>query len=267
MPTIHSMMSSTYMMYRFAQKNGASLFGSASASGFNPYASSSSSTSSVLSGLTGISTSKRELLSDYASTSKRFYTEFDSTMKDLRDSAQAIKRMDFHMGKDAVTTSENEDGTTSVKKSEEMVAALKAVENLASDYNDAIDFFADNGDVSKRMGRLQTSFADTTYRSGIYGSIGIVVDAKTGKMTIDEDKLTKAIVDSPERVSGILGKHGLADKAESHISQANSERNRLFPSVQSMFGSDLSKSAVYSGRSLLNISRYANVGNLLNMWV
>jgi len=265
MPTIHSMVSSTYMMYKYAQRSGNSLFQSSASRSFNPYAGSSFGAGSILSGMNGITASSRELLSGYAATSKKFYAEFDSTMDNLKDSAQAIKRMDFHVGEDAVTTTENEDGTTTVKKSDALVTALKAVENLASDYNDVIDFFGEHGDISKRMGQLQTMFADTGYRSGSYRSIGIVVDAGTGKMTIDEDKLTKAITESPDQVSSILGKNGLAGKAEAHISMAEHERNRIFPSVSAMLGSPLPSGTLYSGKSLLNLSKYVSIGNFLNL--
>lgn len=265
MPTIHSMLSGTYNMYKSAQNNG-SLFQSAKSSGnmFRTVSSAAQSASNTLSGLQGINTSTKELISSYSEARDSFYEEFDDAMGALKDSAAAIKKMDFKVGENAVTTKENEDGTTTTKKSDELVAALKAVEKFASDYNDAIDFFSDNRDVSKRVSRMQSVFSDTTYRSGSLESIGIQVNSKTGKMSIDEDKLTKAITESPEKVSSVLGKNGLADKAESHVGIANSQRDRLFPSVTSMIGSDLKSSSVYSGSSLLNISKYASMGSFLN---
>ncbi|MBQ9365531.1 MAG: flagellar filament capping protein FliD [Schwartzia sp.] len=270
MARIGSMVSSTYMMYNMAQKNGLSLFGSSSNSGFNPYSVSSamSSASNVISGLYGINTSKKELVSSYDKTSKQFYNEFDATMKNLKDSASNLRKTDFKVGEDAVTTIENDDGTTTTKKSDALVKALKSVKDFASDYNDAIDFFSDNKEISKsRMERIGSMFSDTTYRSDTYRDIGINVNAKTGKMTIDEDKLTKAITEKPDRVADILnGRGGLVSKAENHVSQANSERDRLFPSMQSMLGSQFKSASMYSGNSLLSISQHFNVGNLLNMW-
>ena len=273
MSTIYSMTQSTYSMYKYAQKNGASLFGSTSASSssssaWNPYSSTSSASSSVLSGLNGIRTSTQGLLSDYATASKTFYTDFDSTMKDLKGSAQAVSKLDFSSiasEKDALTTAENADGTTSTKMSKSLTDAVGAVKQLVSDYNDAIDFFSDNSDVSKRVGRMQDMFADTSYRSGSYSSIGITV-GDGGKLSVDEDRLAKAITESPEKVSGILGKYGLSGKAEDHVSVANGQRDQLFPSVDTMLGSQLKSSSVYTGSSLLSLSKYASMGNFLNMF-
>lgn len=266
MPTIHSMLSGTYSMYKTAQNNG-SLFQSAKSGGdmFRTVNSAAQSASDTLSGLQGVQTGRKELLSSYASAKDSFYEDFDDAMGALKSSAAAIRKMDFKVGENAVTTTENEDGTTTTKKSDELVAALKAVEKLASDYNDAIDFFADNSGVSKRVDRMQAMFSDTTYRAGSLESIGIQVNAKTGKLSIDEDRLTKAITESPEKVSSVLGKNGLADKADSHVSIANSQRDRLFPSATSMIGADLKSSSVYTGTSLLNISKYATTGSFLNM--
>ena len=271
MSTIYSMTRSTYSMYQFAQNNGASLFGSTSASSnssWNPYSTTSSASNSVLSGLNGIRTSTAGLLSDYAAASKTFYTDFDSTMKDLKSSAQTVSKLDFSAvaaEKDALTKSENEDGTTTTKMSKSLTDAVGAVKQLASDYNDAIKFLGDNQDVSKRVGRMQEMFADTSYRSGSYSSIGITV-GDGGKLSVDEDKLAKAITESPEKVSGILGKYGLAGKAEDHVSAANGQRDQLFPSVDSMLGSQLKSSAVYTGNSLLSLSKYSSVGSFLNMF-
>ncbi|MBR6343999.1 MAG: flagellar filament capping protein FliD [Selenomonadaceae bacterium] len=271
MPTISNMLGGTYSLYKNAQQNG-TLFNSskalisntgATASMFNNFYSSQSSAASAASGIGEVSANVRSLLSSYDKTSKTFYSEFDSAMSNLKDSAAAIKRMDFNVGgASAVTTTENEDGTTTTKKSEALVSALKAVEQLASDYNDAIDFFSDNGEVSKRMGRLESLFADTTYRSGQYDSIGLKVDG-SGKFSIDEDKLTKAITEDPDKVSRVLS--GLADKAEGHVDVATSQRDRLFPSVNAMFGSQLSTASVYTGSAYARMSGYGNVGNLLNM--
>ena len=267
MPTISSMTQSTYMMYKYAQNNGASLFGSNStSSSSNSYwGAYSSSTSSTLAGLTGISSGTKELVSSYNSASKTFYTEFDSTMGDLKKSAQAVKNMDFNVGEDALSTVENEDGTTSTKKNEALTNALDSVKQLVSDYNDAIDFFSNNSDVSKRVNRMESMFSDTTYRSSSYNSIGISVNGTTGKMTIDEDKLAKAITESPDKVTGVLGKYGLAGKAEDHVVVANGQRDKLFPSADALIGSDLKSTAVYTGNSLLSLSKYSSMGNLVNM--
>ena len=124
-------------------------------------------------------------------------------------------------------------------------------------------------------------FSDTTYRRANYQSIGISV-ASDGKMTVDESKLAKVLSEDADnyakavengntdrtfssRVADVLGKDGLAGKADSHISTANGQRDRLFPSAQTLIGKDLSSAAIYTGTSYRNMSNYANIGNLINM--
>lgn len=266
MPTIHSMLSGTYNMYKSAQQSG-SLFGSAQNSGnmFQSVSSAAQNANNTLSGLQGVSANTKEMLASYSEAKNEFYDDFDDAMSSLKSSAAAIKGMNFKVGENAVTTTENEDGTTTTKKSEALTNALSAVSDFVKDYNNAIDFFSDNSSVSKRVSRMQTVFSDTTYRSGSYESIGISVNSKTGKLSIDEERLTKAITESPEKVANVLGKNGLAGKAEDHVGIANSQRDKLFPSVDSMIGSDLKSSAVYSGSSLLNLSKYSNMGGFLNI--
>ena len=114
------------------------------------------------------------------------------------------------------------------------------------------------------MGRVSEMFADTTYRASNYNSIGISV-GKDGSLTVDEDKLANAITNSPDKVSRIMGKDGLAGKTESHISTANAQKDKLFPSVESLFGKELKTAQVYTGSAMLRMNGYANVGNFFNM--
>ena len=165
-----------------------------------------------------------------------------------------------------VGTSTDKNGgtvTTSLNKSD-LDDALKAVKNFVSAYNDTIDFFSENSGISKRVSRMAQVFGDTTYRAKSYESIGISVNSD-GSLKVDEEKLTKAISDSPGNVSNILGKGGLAGKAESHISTANSQSSLLFPSAKAMLGDQLNTAAIYTGKSYQNITSLNNVGNLINM--
>lgn len=266
MPTINSMLNGTYNLYKNAQSNG-TLFQSNKNNNdmFQRVFSASQDANSTLSGLQGVSANTKELISSYEEARAEFNEGFEDAMGALKKASSAIKAMDFNVGKEALTTKENEDGTTTTTKSKELTVALKSVEDMVKSYNDAIDFFADNAAVSKRVGRMQSLFSDTTYRADQYGSVGISVNSSNGKLSIDEDKLTKAMMESPDKVSRVLGTDGLAAKAESNMSIANSQKNQLFPSVNSMIGSDLKSSSVYSGSSLLNLSKYSTTGGLLNM--
>ena len=293
MPTINNMLSGTYSLYKSSYANG-TLFSNYNASNSNKQDSISSlwssfnsyksNASSALSGLSMINSNVSSLVASYDSTKKTFYSEFDDTMGDLQKSSDNIKNYDFNVGAGALTTSESTDAdgnkTTTTTRNEALTAALKAVEQFASDYNDAIDFFNSNSDVSKRIGRMGTMFADTTYRNGNYNSIGLQIQSD-GKIKIDEEKLTKVLTEDADnyakaiengedrtfrsRVAEVLGKDGLAGKADAHIATANSQRDRLFPSADTLIGKDLSAAALYTGTSYRNMTNYQSLGNLINM--
>ncbi|MBQ7498740.1 MAG: flagellar filament capping protein FliD [Selenomonas sp.] len=275
MATISSMANNTYMMLTMAQNNGLSLFGNNSVSSssksndiWSNYGNSSSAASAMLSGISEVSSSKRELLASYDSAAKEFKAEFGSTMKDLSSSIQDMKKLNLNVGEDAITKKSvtAEDGTTSTvtEYNKSMKEALGTIGEFVDNYNSAIDMFKDYGDVSKRMSYMGTVFGDTTARADTYAKIGLNVGSD-GKITIDEEKLAKAIQDSPNRVENILGKDGLTGKAENHVNFAKGQEDKLFPSVDSMFGKQLKQASVYSGNSLLQLHSYANLGNFVNM--
>lgn len=278
MSTISSMARSNYMMLKYAQNNGKSLFASNVSSGrssllsngnslWGNYASSHGSATSTMSGLFGVRSAMNDMVKSYDTAAKVFHEDFASTMEDLSKASSAIKGMNFEVGDaSAVSSVTNEDGTVTTKKSETLTEALKGIEDFASKYNDAIDFFNNNADISKSMKNMTNVFSDTTYRSGLLSSIGIAV-GNDGKMKLDEDVLTKSLTENPAKVERILGKGGLASKADQHISFARAQQNRLFPSITTALGSATKSGAVYSGNSLLNLSSYSNIGNLLNTWI
>ena len=145
-----------------------------------------------------------------------------------------------------------------------MQSALKTVQDFVDNYNGTLEFFQDNSVVSARVGRMAEVFGDTQYRATSYDAIGISV-GNDGSLSIDEEKLAKSIVDNPSKVSSTLGSSGLADKAESHINVANSQRSQLFPSAQSMFGEELSTASFYTSGAYLSMNAASNLGNLVNM--
>jgi len=275
MSTISSMANNTYMMLTMAQNNGLNLFGNNSASSssksndiWSNYGSSSSAASAMLSGVSEVSSSKRELLASYDNAAKGFKAEFNATMKDLSSSISDMKKLNLDVGEDAITkkTVTAEDGTTSnvTEYNKAMKEALGTIGEFVDNYNSAIDMFKDYGDVSKRMSYMGNVFGDTTARANTYAKIGLNVGSD-GKIAIDEEKLAKAIQDTPGRVENILGNNGLTGKAENHVNFANGQADRLFPSVDTMFGKQLKQASVYSGNSLLQLHSYANLGNFVNM--
>ena len=276
MATISSMANNTYMMLTMAQNNGLSLFGTDSANSsksndiWSNYGSSSASSaaSAMLSGVTEVSSSKRELLASYDAAAKEFKAEFGSTMKDLTNSIQDMKKLNLDVGENAITqkTVTAEDGTTSTvtEYSKSMKEALSTIGDFVDNYNSAIGLFKDYSDTSKYMSHMANVFGDTTARAENYAKIGLSVGSD-GKITVDEEKLAKAIQDNPGRVENILGKDGLTGKAENHVNFAKGQEDKLFPSVDSMFGKQLRQASVYSGNSLLQLQSFATMGNFVNM--
>lgn len=230
-------------------------------SGYTSSVNTSSGLSS-LSTLSGISTSASALVSSYNDAKKMFQTEFDSAMSDLKVSANTVATMTYNFSSSDITTAA--DGTTVY--SDSLKEAISNVKQLVSDYNNALSTTSDYSSVSKRMKSLAGTFADTTYRSDTYQQIGIIVSSTTGELSVDEDKLAAALTTSSSRVENALGSNGLAGKAENHASFAISQRDKVFPSMQTMLGSQLTLAAAYTNPKVLSASvQYGMIGNLLNM--
>lgn len=172
------------------------------------------------------------------------------------------------IGNGAITRTETYDSTGNKRietaYSKVVQSALKTIQDFVDNYNESIEFFQDNSSVSARVGRMAEVFGDTTYRAQTYQSIGINVN-DDGTLAVDQEKLAEAIVYDPEKVANVVGSTGLADKAESHIDVANSQRDQLFPSAQSMFGQELSTASFYTSGAYLSTNAFSNLGNLVNM--
>ncbi|MBR1805570.1 MAG: flagellar filament capping protein FliD [Selenomonadaceae bacterium] len=237
---------------------------------WSAYGSYQNNAAQALSGLTEIGTNVRSLLASYDDAKSAFNSEFGENMDALSKSAANVKKYNFSLedkaGAITTNTSTDEDGvtTTTTTYSKELQSAIDAVKGLVDDYNGAVKFLNDNGEVSKRVDKLAQSFGDTTYRSSLYESVGLTTKSD-GSFEIDEEKLANAIVNDPDKVSRILGKDGLAGKAESHVSFANSQKDSLFPTAQKMFGNQLTTAQIYTGSAFRNMTSMNNVGNLLNM--
>ncbi len=296
MYSISSIAKNTYLMYSYAQKNGVSLtssYGSSVSSlsgstsdtttalnnfwkNYSSSSSSSTSSSSTLSSdlntLSNIKSGMSDLLASYATTSKTFHAELGSTLSDLKGSATKVAKMSFDVGgvpataTTGTTASGTASGTSASTSSTKLTDVLKNIKSLVSDYNSAISFFSDNSSVSSRVKSLASSFSDTTYNARTYAKIGINVDSSTGKLSIDETKLTKALQETPDRVANLLGSNGLAGKAENKVSLAESQKSNLFPSVSTMLGSELKTASLYNAKTLTAISSYTNVGSLLDLY-
>ena len=225
------------------------------------YTNSSSTGIADLSALSGVSSSAAGLVNSYNEAKSTFQTQLKAYMGDLKNSAQTVRSMSYEFSAQDIT--EAEDGSKTY--SDGLKNAIKNVKQLVSDYNDALDLTSDYSSVGKRMESLHKSFADTTYRADTYKQLGISVDSKTGKMTVDEDKLATALTENSDRVKTALGANGLAGKAEQHLTQANNQSEQLFPSMQSMFGNSIKTASAYTNPKVLNASvQYGMIGNLFS---
>ncbi len=288
MTTISSLANNTYTMYKMASGNTASTTSansnlvSAFSSAYSPqkkthaaqdsltnlwssYTASASSSSSLsgLSTIYGISSSATELVNSYNEARKVYQTEFSATMSDLKSSADNVAKLDTSkFSQDDIKTAE--DGTKTY--SDALKGAIKDIKQLVSDYNDALGTTNDYSSVSKRMKSIANTFADTTYRSDIYKQVGINVDSKTGELSVDEDKLAKALTENGSRVENALSKNGLAGKASHHADFALAQQDKAFPSMKTMLGSALNLASAYTNPKVLTANvQYNMIGNLLNM--
>lgn len=224
---------------------------------------------SALAGLTEINTNLKAVLASYEDAKSGFNSEFEESMTALSESADKLKSYNFNVEKEGAitnTTSTDDKGvtTTTTTYSKDLQAALDTVKGFVDDYNSAVNFFSEHRDVSKRIGQMATTFGDAGYRANLYDSIGLTVGSN-GSLSINETQLAEAIVNNPSSVSSILGKDGLAGKAEEHISFANSQADRLFPTAQAMLGDQLDTAAIYTGNAYRNMAALGNMGNLINM--
>ena len=200
----------------------------------------------------------------YAETSSKFYAEYDSNMKDLRKAAGKVSGTDFQLDKSDIKT--NADGSKTY--SDRLKNAISNVKDLVNEYNETSDFLRENKGLGKGVQQLTTEFSDTTYKADSYAKMGITVDAKTGKMSVNESRLARALTDSPAQSEAILGKGGLAGRADRHAQYAQMARSRVIPSMEQAIGSQLNYAAnMLNGRSLPTMQRYSNILNLFSIYV
>ncbi|MBQ3727469.1 MAG: flagellar filament capping protein FliD [Selenomonadaceae bacterium] len=236
---------------------------------WNAYGNFQNNATSSLAGLTEINAGLKNVMASYEDAKTSFQSEFSEAMENLSASAEKIKGYNFNVEKEGaitVTTSTDDKGVTSstTTYSKDMQAALDAVKNFVDDYNSAVKFFGEHSSVSKRIEQLATTFGDTTYQAANYSSIGLLTNSD-GSLTINEAKLADTILNDPDKVSSILGKNGLVGKTESHISFANSQADKLFPTAEEMIGDQIDTASLYTGKAYRNMAAYSNMGNLINM--
>ena len=211
------------------------------------------SSAQELNSIFSIANQAAQLRKSYAESSSKFYKEYDSNMKDLRKSAGTVKTMSYEL--DSSDIRANADGS-------------KTYSDLVAQYNETNAFLAENKSAGPGVQRLAADFSDTTYKADSYAKMGITVNAKTGQMTVNENQLARALTSSPAQSEAILGKDGLAGRADRHAQLAQSSRSRVLPTMQESIGKQLSYAeGLLTGGSLSTMSRYSNMLNLFSIYV
>lgn len=148
-------------------------------------------------------------LKEYQEKSDKFYSNFFPEMKDLKASAKTLADTDFSKA----------DKSTIVNN----------VKEFASDYSSTVNFLTANKSVSTAASNLAASFSSTKFNSRAYDSIGIKVDT-SGRLTVDEKKLTSALTSDADRVKELLGgSNGLANKTAVRVDAAINNASNLVP--------------------------------------
>ena len=230
---------------------------------YSAYYRGAESSAQELSSIVSIANEAARLRKSYAETSSKFYAEYDANMKDLHKSAGAVSRMDYRFDASDITT--NPDGSKTY--SDRLKKAISSVKDLVGQYNETAGFLQENKEAGKGVAHLASAFADTTYHADSYRYMGISVDS-TGKMKINEERLAKALTESPARSEAVLGKGGLAGLADRQAQYAQRARSHVFPSMERSIGRQLSyATGLLTGGALPTMSRYSNMLNLFSIYV
>ena len=270
MATVSATARNTGLMYQFAAKsmNGSAsnnamqgLIGGLSSSKENTaWSSISSAASTGLSYATAVASNRNSLssvLSDYDAAKKQFTKEYDAAMGDLGKAANALKNTNFRVAPEGTSDEDAEKNTQ---------AAVGAVQDFAKAYNETISFLKDNKDVSKRVAALGNSFNDASYFAKSLSTAGVSVKSN-GELSVDTERLTKALKENPSSVEAVLGKGGFADRTAGKAENAQRQSDKMFPSVSSMMGSSVSDAQrMYSANTVNRSMGYESVGSLLNMY-
>ncbi|MBP5199071.1 MAG: flagellar filament capping protein FliD [Schwartzia sp.] len=270
MATISATARNTGMMYQFASKAATGNTSNSSMQGLIGALPSSKTTSAwsninsaAGNGLTYATavasnrTSLSSVLSEYDSTKKQFTQEYNSAMGGLSKAANALKGADFRVAPEGASDEDVEKNTKAV---------VGAVQDFAKAYNETISFLKDNKDVSKRVAALGNSFNDAGYFAKSLSGAGITVKS-SGELSVDTERLAKALKENPASVENVLGKGGFAERTAGKAENAQRQSDKMFPTVSSMLGSSVSEAKrMYSADTIGRSMSYENLGSLLNMY-
>ena len=259
MATITSMARQTATMYSIASKGlsyGQSSKNSSITSLWGRDTSSSDSSYNAGSALSSIYNSNAELsslLKEYDKTKEQFNKQFSSNMTELGEAASKLKTTNFAVN-----------GATDEDTEKNIAGVVDNVSKFVKKFNNAVSFLNGVSDTSAKISNLANSFSDSKYFSNTLNKIGITVNSE-GTLKVNEDQLKTALKENPTSVESILGKSGLAGRADDKVRKAKAQQDNLFPTAAQMMGTS-NANVTYSVRATTAQFGYSMVGNLLNMY-
>lgn len=106
---------------------------------------------------------------------------------------------------------------------------LDAVKKFADSYNSVVDFLKKNSGVSKAVSNMANSFSDIRYSAGMLSEVGIEVSG-SGKLSVNEGKLTEAAANNMDLVKNVIGSSsGIAGKTYEKAFKALNSTQNLVP--------------------------------------
>lgn len=175
--------------------------------------------------------------------------------------------------------STEESGTSTLKVTQDTSGLVEAVKSFVSAYNDVLsnvdevtangaDLHGETSLTSLRNTIRSYATAKNTSNDGVYSllsEIGIStssadgnnLNADTNSLTLDEDKLKKALEENPESVKSILtGEGGVLTMMEDAVEQSLKATTGFFDVKTSTLDSDIKKMETKIKKQNTNISTY-----------
>lgn len=120
-------------------------------------------------------------------------------------------------------------------RDEDTASALADVQNFVNTFNSTVDYLNENRGMSGRMNALASNFGDNESLTQSLDSVGISVN-ENGTLRVNEDRLADALNENSSGVNEVLGQNGLAGRLNRNVDLANSQREKLFPTIEDYAG-------------------------------
>ena len=204
-------------------------------------------------------------------TEDESYSEFNDKFSKLKDSSLKLKSYsknglfyenDYDKDNDKPVSDDN-----SVDDGSYENTLISAAKEFVSDYNDAIEFLNRNESSSEEIKNLSQSYKDIKYNSDKLDKIGLDIDEKTGLMSLNESKFSRAIKTDLKNVSNTIGNHysGVASKTYDMTNAAMTDSNLIYATA-TPDSEEINSTYFYnpSNSSILQTNAAYSSGILLN---